>query len=75
MRCMGEMGYVKFHLLPPPPPINLSMDERAERGAAAHGLYKGGISDPKVFFFRPPTHFSHMSPPTFPISHTAIWFF
>tara|TARA_B100000513_G_scaffold55569_1_gene21199 strand:- start:103 stop:423 length:321 start_codon:yes stop_codon:yes gene_type:complete len=26
-------------------------------------------------FFRPPTHFSHMSHPTFPISHILILFF
>ena len=29
----------------------------------------------QVFVFRPPTHFSHMSHPTFPISHSFICFF
>ena len=28
----------------------------------------------KVLLFRPPTHFSHMSHPTFPISHILILF-
>ena len=36
------------------------------RGAAA--------SENQVFFFRPPTHFSHMSHPTFPISQNLILF-
>ena len=30
---------------------------------------------PEGIFFRPPTHFSHMSHPTFPISHILILFF
>ena len=29
----------------------------------------------EVFVFRPPTHFSHMSHPTFPISHRLFLFF
>ena len=29
----------------------------------------------KEFVFRPPTHFSHVSHPTFPISHILILFF
>ena len=38
--------------------------------ASCHIPLFGGI-----FEFRPPTHFSHMSHPTFPISHLLFLFF
>ena len=45
-------------------------------GERAHikALYAKEVSVSAAILFRPPTHFSHMSHPTFPMSHILILF-
>ena len=49
--------------------------QTAEGGEAPHTQESLALEHVVFVFLRPPTHFSHMSHPTFPISHLLFSFF